>query len=770
MRSFEAFSSHDFELFIADLLGTIDKRRYEVFARGPDQGVDLRYISATKSHAPHIVQCKRYVDSSYSDLKRAARGEAESLTAMQAKPASYRLVTTLKLTPKRKRELAEILNGFVSGDQDIIGAGDLETLLDANQAVERRHPKLWLTGGIQLEAVLNKGPYERSKQLLEETKEALPRYVETKAFFTAREKLREERALVISGSPGIGKTTLARMLLADAALEGYEPIEISEDAEEANAIYRADSKQAFYYDDFLGTTFLLDRLAKNEDKRIAQLIRRVSRSKTSLFVMTTREHILNQAAQFYEDLKNEGVDAKRYLLELKEYTRLDKAHIFYNHIYSSSQLDDNARGELLEGRNYEKVIDHRNYNPRLIEHITGLGSRDLTDTDCQSYVDFAVGILDQPSQIWRHAFEQQLDEAQRGLLITLASMQSKVTFDDLETAFRGYCQVAKISTGRNLYKRSLKVLDDSFASTHKDAGYDFIELANPSIADFISAWLIESFDEAVFASNGAVFFPQIQWLLRSVVSKLDAGKQDRLLTHLAAGVERLFHSFDPRWQKMRWGGRGGSVKTSRVFAEPVRRLTFLVETMAEYQYFGELLEEFFAERLEEESKSWPEGHVVDNSSPISLLRALRRHGHDSETVVEQAQSYLEKNLDGPYDWRQLMELREMYPERFPLRHWANLQDEFATFAENFIDYQASDLEDLHDIEELEGLADQIGVEINEGGLEEAKEDVNQYIAGRDEQAELQREDERLERGYQESRNETAQVAAVFAHLDSSSGK
>lgn len=67
---------------------------------------------------------------------------------MKPQPASYRLVTTLGLTPHRKQELAEILKGFVAGEQDIIGVDDLEGMLDTNEKVERRHPKLWLVGGV----------------------------------------------------------------------------------------------------------------------------------------------------------------------------------------------------------------------------------------------------------------------------------------------------------------------------------------------------------------------------------------------------------------------------------------------------------------------------------------------------------------------------------------------------------------------------------------------------------------------------------------------
>jgi MoxR-like ATPase len=73
------------------------------------------------------------------------------------------------------------------------------------------------------------GTYSRSRTLAEEIAEALPRYVQSSSFERARALLRKERVIVIAGQPGIGKTTLARLLAADAVLDRYEPIEVSND-------------------------------------------------------------------------------------------------------------------------------------------------------------------------------------------------------------------------------------------------------------------------------------------------------------------------------------------------------------------------------------------------------------------------------------------------------------------------------------------------------------------------------------------------------------
>ena len=111
MRSFAAFSDHDFEYFIADLYGEIDGVHYEAFARGPDQGVDLRHFPEP-GEAPDVLQCKRYVRSTWSDLRRAAKDEVRKLEEVGTELHSYRFVTTLELTAANKDELAGIFASY----------------------------------------------------------------------------------------------------------------------------------------------------------------------------------------------------------------------------------------------------------------------------------------------------------------------------------------------------------------------------------------------------------------------------------------------------------------------------------------------------------------------------------------------------------------------------------------------------------------------------------------------------------------------------------
>ena len=65
-------------------------------------------------------------------------------------------------------------------------------------------------------------------------------------------RLLEARKVCVIGMPGIGKTTLARVLCASYVRAGYDVYDISDDADEVNAAWDDDARQVSCCDDFLG--------------------------------------------------------------------------------------------------------------------------------------------------------------------------------------------------------------------------------------------------------------------------------------------------------------------------------------------------------------------------------------------------------------------------------------------------------------------------------------------------------------------------------------
>lgn len=395
---FHSLSSRDFEELTRDLLQQELHIHIESFKEGKDQGIDLRYSSMDEGTT--IIQCKHYVTSGFKVLIRDLKNK-ELPKVKQLFPSRYIIVTSLPLTPHNKSEIIRLFHPFIQNSSDIIGQNDINNFLSKYPNVETQHFKLWLTSIAVLERVLKNAVLVQSDFNIEKITRKLPLYVLTANLQKALKILDENHFLIISGIPGIGKTTLAEILIYMHLERGYIPIQVTEDIKEAFDFYHADHKQIFYYDDFLGQTMIHDRLKKNEDSKIIDFLDIIRTNKNTRFVMTTREYILQGANLRYEKLSSAGLESAKYILELSDYSRGDIARILYNHLYFS-KLPFNYINELLKGKFYLDIIDHKNFSPRIIEWMSSM--QYVHTVPIEQYRDFFKLTLDQPQQLWAHAY------------------------------------------------------------------------------------------------------------------------------------------------------------------------------------------------------------------------------------------------------------------------------------------------------------------------------------------------------------------------------
>ena len=762
VRSFAALTDHDFELLVADLFGAEEGVRYEAFARGPDQGVDLRREG--DDDALHVVQCKHYLHSSLATLRNDARKETKKLAALEPRPTTYRFVTSRRLTRDNKRALKADLAPYIKRQADIWGEDDLELLLGRHPDVERRHIKLWLPSSAQLQSLLAAGTYSRSRALAEEIAQLLPRWVPGQVFHRARELLRERRVCVIAGVPGIGKTTLAKMLLADALDDGFEAIAVSADIEEAWELYSPERPQAFYYDDFLGRTALTVRMGRNEEDRLLMFMRRVARSRSTLFVLTTREYILQQARQLYEQLAVEGIDQQKFLLELSGYSRLDRARIFYNHAFFSGEVSAQARRSLLRDRAYEAIIDHRAYNPRQIEWITGLSGHNLTAADNSDYVNFAVGALDDPTRIWRHGFEHQLDEAQRALLLVLVTMPDRVEHDDLEQAFNAFCVAAGIATRGRAFTRALEVLDDSFVRTYHDVGRVFVRFYDPSVEDFLGGYLADSPADAQLCIRGAIFFEQATKLsgLLAAPEIPPAAVADDIVDAL----ERTFESASCTWWNVYVGRDATDTTTMRRRVNLEERLDTIgrMRGWAEPYSVAPLRDRIaalYSAGLQSLLERWESGRGEEEHA-LALVRALQARGELTREMVAAAKTLITSGLHYPYAFRHLVTLRRLVPDAFATPEWDELRRSYLIVVEeelaNWQEFSA-----LDEIDELESRAAQLGVDLDPTELRQVRERVAQAIDEAEDRAAELADEHRVE-DEPEHEEDDGEIEVLFTRL------
>ena len=209
---FRSLSPLDFEELTQDLLQRHWGVTLESFATGRDRGIDLRHLAPAGGNT--IVQVKHYVASGYATLRsHLRRKELPKIEALS--PDRYVLVTSVGLSPDRKQELAADLSPFVQSAADVFGQDDVNALLRAHPDIEQRHYKLWLTSTAVLDAVVNAEVIGRSDALLLDIQRKAEIYVRNDSFPQAQRILEANHVCLISGPPGIGKTTLAEMLLAD---------------------------------------------------------------------------------------------------------------------------------------------------------------------------------------------------------------------------------------------------------------------------------------------------------------------------------------------------------------------------------------------------------------------------------------------------------------------------------------------------------------------------------------------------------------------------
>ena len=137
-------------------------------------------------------------------------------------PDNYYVVTSVGLTPRNKDDIKELFAPYIKDTTQILGSNDINNLLGNFDDVEKKHYKLWLTSTNILQSIINKEVINWSDFELQHIKQQIATYVPNKSLEQARNILSQYNYVIISGIPGIGKTTLANILLYDYLAHGYE--------------------------------------------------------------------------------------------------------------------------------------------------------------------------------------------------------------------------------------------------------------------------------------------------------------------------------------------------------------------------------------------------------------------------------------------------------------------------------------------------------------------------------------------------------------------
>jgi len=481
---FQTLSPADFEDLARDLIGADLGIKFEGFGPGPDQGIDGRHAAGSEET---ILQAKHYVGSTFASLKSAMKKERKSIEKLA--PNRYLLVTSQVLTSKKKEQLAEIIGNHLQSKGDIVGQTELNSALRRNRDVERAHIKLWLSSAVVLDRFLRSAAFKYTAASRDEILGKLLVYAPNASFSNARDILEERKVLIVSGAPGVGKTTLAEMLVYAYVGEDWEFAAIR-NIDDGFAEIETTKRQIFLFDDFLGKISLDRNAMAASESRFAKFVRLIRKSKNARFVLTTRAYIFEEARRVSEVIGDRRLDMSKYVLDVGEYTRRVRARIFFNHL-SASTLSSHYSLALIDGDALPKIVDHKNYNPRIIEWMTDFHL--LHGVPPESYAEQFIDTLDHPTDIWDRAFREHIPLMAQHLLICLffgnvhGEIQSSLRHQ-YEAAHRALSDKHNVATRPTDFEDSLKLLEGSFVSLRNK----IVSFINPSVRDYLHQYLDDS--------------------------------------------------------------------------------------------------------------------------------------------------------------------------------------------------------------------------------------------------------------------------------------
>jgi hypothetical protein len=470
---FKGLSPIDFETFARDLLSASEGLSFTTFRVGRDGGVDLEATMADGSRL--VAQCKHTPSATRSVTLRAIAKEQKKWVK-QTLPSRYMWVTSADLSHQTHLDMPAKAHPLPLNVSDIWGKGRLNEVLSQPDCrhVERRHYKLWLESSEAMRQVLDASAWSRGDVLRRRIKRNLSVYVDHPSYDAAAEKLDRERMCLLAGGPGVGKTTLAEVILLRYAESGYRVFVLDDNMSEAFRYLDMDENVFFYYDDFVGQTDAAEFRSRGEVSGLAELIAEVRASSGDghqrRLLLTSRDQVFQQAMSISDALRHLNLTPARFQVTVKNLSPIVKSRIIYNHLYASNMPRVERVKLAKQTPQLMAACHHPNFSPRLVSLVVQRSA-----TSAATLMDDLLRTLEDPADIWQGSFHN-LSMAARRLLLALATMPSEG------------CEESLLRLTAGIETADLPLATDetagSWIAVIRQHGNRFWRFADPSCRDF----------------------------------------------------------------------------------------------------------------------------------------------------------------------------------------------------------------------------------------------------------------------------------------------
>ncbi len=508
MYNLANLNDYEFEMLCKDIMEVKLQVKLHRFKRGKDQGIDLR---DSDEDLKYMIQVKHFNDSSYSDLKRNIMKEVPNVK--NNNPKNYYICVSKELTPKRRKEIFLMFKDYMKDLSNIIDKTDIDDFLakEENKDIVQKNYKLWLCSSNVLTLIQNKNVFIDCEEILNEINDYAKLFVNTKAYFDCCNSLIKNNLIIIVGNPGVGKSTISKMLLLYFASKDFAVRYTSDNnIKDIKKILCSDpaKKEIVLLDDFLGQHYL--NISDKEPNELKALISYIEKNPNKKLILNSRITIINEANYSSIAFSNlmEQCEDKNYLIDLNKMSFWEKAKILYNHIYFNN-LPEEYMLEFRMNKNYALIIKHKNYNPRIIEYVTK--PKNYLSVKPQDYINYILEKLDNPDKVWEDEFRNRLEEEDRILLNTLYSLtNTKIELDVLKNAFNKRILNNINKTTLNTFLEVINRLTNSLIKIEIFNNKRFILVVNNSLNDFLKKKIENNINEQINIIKNAYYIEQIE--------------------------------------------------------------------------------------------------------------------------------------------------------------------------------------------------------------------------------------------------------------------
>ena len=500
-------NDYEFEILCKDIMEDLLSTKLHRFKKGRDGGIDLCDSNKT---IKYMIQVKHYINSKFSDLKSHLINEIENVK--RENPKNYYVCTSLELSPSERNEIFKLFPKYMKDKSFILDKTDIDDFLSKEEHIDivKRNYKLWLCSTNILSLIQNKHVFIDCEELMDDIESISKLFVNTTSYFECLDILNKRNILIITGTPGVGKTTISKMLLLNFINDGYIVRYATDNniKDIKNVLSKNESKkEIILLDDFLGQHYL--NLSKKEPNELKSLIYFIEKCQNKKIIMNSRITILNEAYSSSMVFANifDRYEKENFCIDLNKMSYLEKAQILYNHLYFNN-LPESYLNSIREDKNYIKIVKHENYNPRIIEFVTK--QKNYEQINPKNYAEYIFSKLDNPDSVWEDEFRNRLDEIDRIYLCTLYSLTNdKIDAKVLENAFNKRILEIYKNTTLNIFNEVTNRLNNSLIKIIFNKRKRYISVVNPSVNDYLNRKISENNAEQINIINSAYYIEQV---------------------------------------------------------------------------------------------------------------------------------------------------------------------------------------------------------------------------------------------------------------------